>query len=189
MRFVFPDVSFDVLNYRLLHGERALRGFIYLPGEFFPTPAPYNPAPDMVTGIFRHALGYRLGTIANLLAMIWVALIVDKLLRPFLRNAWVRAGGVLLALMAEHLLFEINNYMVDLLALPLLLEATYLALRHAEWQNKRRNLAVIALLLGMSVAFKLTNAAIALPIVLLCAYRALFNRTNAKASRDATKRN
>lgn len=171
MRSVFPDVSFDVLNYRLLHGERALRGFIYLPGEFFPTPAPYNPAPDMVTGIFRHVLGYRLGTIANLLAMIWVARIVDKLLRPFWRNAWLRAGGVLLALTAEHLLFEINNYMADLLALPLLLEATYLALHHTEWQNKRRNLAVIALLLGMSVAFKLTNAAIALPIVLLCAYR------------------
>jgi predicted branched-subunit amino acid permease len=173
MRSVFPDVSFDVLNYRLLHGERALRGFIYLPGEFFPTPAPYNPAPDMVTGIFRHLLGYRLGTVANLLAMIWVARITDKLLRPFLRNAWLRAGSVLLALMAEHLLFEINNYMADLLALPLLLEATYLALRQAEWQNKRRNLAVVALLLGMSVAFKLTNAAIALPIVLLCAYRVL----------------
>lgn len=171
MRSVFPDVSFDVLNYRLLHGERALRGFIYLPGDFFPTPAPYNPAPDMVTGIFRHALGYRLGTIANLLAMIWVARITDKLLRPFLQNVWLRAGGVLLALMAEHLLFEINNYMADLLALPLLLEATYLALRHAEWQNKRRNLAMVALLLGMSVAFKLTNAAVALPIVLLCAYR------------------
>lgn len=171
MRVVFPDVSFDVLNYRLLHGERALTGFIYLPGEFFPTPGPYNPAPDMVTGIFRHALGYRLGTIANLLAMIWVARIADKLLRPFWRNAWLRAAGVLLALMAEHLLFEINNYMADLLALPLLLEATYLALRHAGWKNQRRNLAAIALLLGMSVAFKLTNAAIALPIVLLCAYR------------------
>lgn len=171
MRFVFPDVSFDVLNYRLLHGERALRGFIYLPGEFFPTPAPYNPAPDMVTGLFRHALGYRLGTIANLLAMIWVARITDKLLRPFWPNAWLRAAGVLLALMAEHLLFEINNYMADLLALPLLLEATYLTLRHAEWKNRRRNLLWIALLLGMSVAFKLTNAAVALPIVLLCAYR------------------
>ena len=29
---------------------------------------------------------------------------------------------------AEHLFFEINNYMADLLALPLLMEATYLAL-------------------------------------------------------------
>ena len=187
MRVVFPDVSFDVLNYRLLHSERALRGFLYLPGEFFPTPAPYNPAPDMVTGLFRHALGYRLGTIVNLLAMIWVARVADKLLRPFLLNAWVRATGVLLVVMAEHLLFEINNYMADLLALPLLLEATYLALQHVKFKNEQRNFVRIAFLLGVSVAFKLTNAGVAAPIVLLCAYRALSGRRtdNAKKSRQA----
>jgi hypothetical protein len=173
MRVIYPDTSFDVLNYRLLHAERSLLGFLYLPGDFFPTPAPYNPAPDMMTGLFRHALGYRLGTIANLLAMIWVARITEKLLRPLLQNAWLRAAAVLLAVMAEHLLFEINNYMADLLALPLLLEATYLALHHSEFKNRRRNLLCIALLLGMAVAFKLTNAAVALPIVLLCAYREL----------------
>jgi len=173
MRVAFPDTSFDVLNYRLLHAERSLVGFLYLPGDFFPTPAPYNPAPDMVTGLFRHALGYRLGTIANLLAMIWAARITDKLLRPLLQSVWLRATAVLLAVMAEHLLFEINNYMADLLALPLLLEATYLALHHTESRNRRRNLLCIALLLGMAVAFKLTNAAVALPLVFLCAYREL----------------
>jgi hypothetical protein len=179
LRFVFPDVSFDVLNYRLLHAERALRGYLYLPGEFFPTPAPFNPAPDMVTGLFRHALGYRLGTIVNLLAMIWAARITDKVLRPHLRNAWLRSSGVLLAMLAEHLLFEINNYMIDLLALPLTLEATYLALRHTQFKNKPLNFVAIAGLLGMSVAFKLTNAAVALPIILLCAYQALFSQSSA----------
>jgi len=178
MRVVFPDLSFDVLNYRIFHAERALRGFLFLPSDFFPTPAPYNPAPDMITGLFRHALGYRLGTIANLLAMIWVAKVVEKLLRPFIRNIWLRAAGVLLAVSAEHLLFEVNNYMADLLALPLLLEATYLALFSdiggtGKAKIEVRNLACIALLLGMSVALKLTNASVALPIVLLCAYRAL----------------
>lgn len=174
MRVVFPDTSFDVLNYRIFHSERSLRGLLFLPGEFFPTPAPYNPTPDMVTGIFRHALGYRLGTIANLLVMIWVAQVSDKLLRPFLNNAWVRACGVLLAVSAEHLLFEINNYMADLLALPLVLEATYLALFSTTRRNSRVSLPVvrIALLLGISVTFKLTNASVALPIVLFCAFRA-----------------
>ena len=188
LRVVFPDVSFDVLNYRIFHGERAMQGFLFLPGEFFPTPAPYNPAPDMVTGLFRHALGYRLGTIANLLVMIWVARVVDKLLRPFIQNAWLRAGGVLVAVSAEHLLFEINNYMADLLALPLLLEATYLALLSTTPGNKgtgieARNLICIALLLGMSVAFKLTNASVALPLVLLCAYRAVAQRGDGRTVR------
>jgi hypothetical protein len=182
MRVVFPDLSFDVLNYRIFHAERALRGFLFLPSDFFPTPAPYNPAPDMVTGIFRHALGYRLGTGANLLAMIWVAKVVEKLLRPVIENAWLRAAGILLAVAAEHLLFEINNYMADLLALPLLLEATYLALFSDIGGTRKtsietRNLVCIALLLGMSVAFKLTNASVALPVVLLCAYRAVRPRS------------
>ncbi len=164
-----------------------MRGFLFWPTDFFPTPAPYNPAPDMVTGLFRHALGYRLGTVANLLVMIWAAKVVEKLLRPFIQNAWLRAVGILLAVSAEHLLFEINNYMADLLALPLLLEATYLALFSDIGGTKRtslavRNLVCIAMLLGMSVAFKLTNASVALPVVLLCAYRALRPRDSEDAA-------
>lgn len=173
MRVALPDVSFDVLNYHLFHGERTLRGFLYLPGEFFPTPSPFSPAPDMVTGIFRKIFGYRLGTIANFLAVIWVARIADKLLRPFVPNALLRTSGVLLAILAEHLLGEINNYMPDILAVPLLLEATYLVLRHDQYKNARVNFVRIALLLGISVAFKLTNAAFGLPIVLFCTYQAL----------------
>ena len=187
MRVVFPDLSFDVLNYRITHAERAMRGFLFLPTDFFPTPAPYNPAPDMVTGLFRHALGYRLGTVANLLVMIWVAKVVEKLVRPFIQNAWLRAVGILLAVSAEHLLFEINNYMADLLALPLLLEATYLALFAEIGGGRRksveaRNLVCIAVLLGMSVGFKLTNASVALPVVLLCAYRAVRPRDRDNAA-------
>nr|MDQ3746351.1 hypothetical protein [Acidobacteriota bacterium] len=128
LRAPFPDASFDVWSLRLFHGERALRGFIYLPGEFFPTSAPFNPTPDMLTGLFRHMLGYRLGTIVNLFALVWAGTVLDKLLRPFVRGARLRALCVLLALFTEHALFEINNYMPDLLALPLMLEATRLVL-------------------------------------------------------------
>src|SRR5215213_11014042 len=114
-RAPFPDVSFDVLNYRLLHAERSLRGTLFAPGDFFPTPAPYNPAPDTVTGLFRLALGYRLGTIVNLFALVWAARVAGDLLRPFVRGAWPRAFCVLLVVLTEQLLFEVNNYMVDLL--------------------------------------------------------------------------
>src|SRR5437868_4852076 len=82
LRLPFPDLSFDVLNYRLLHAERSLRGTLFAPGAFFPTPAPYHPAPDTLTALFRHALGYRLGTSVNLLALVWSAHVVDKILRP-----------------------------------------------------------------------------------------------------------
>lgn len=173
LRLPFPDLSWDVLNYRLLHAERSLHGTLFMPGDYFPTPAPYNPAPDTVTGLFRHALGYRLGTVANLLALVWTARVAEKLLRPFVERAWVRAACVLLVVLAEHLLFQVNEYMVDLLSLPLLLEATWLALRVDEVDDRRSVLIRVALLLGLAAALKLTNAAAILPVVLLCAYRAL----------------
>jgi hypothetical protein len=173
LRLPFPDISWDVLNYRLLHAERSLRGTLFMQGDYFPTPAPYNPAPDTVTGLFRLALGYRLGTVVNLLALVWTARVVEKLLRPFVARAWPRAATVLLVLLAEHLLYEVNEYMVDLLSLPLLLEATWLALRVDEAENRRAVFVRVALLLGLSAALKLTNAAAILPIVLLCAYKAL----------------
>jgi len=63
-----PDDCFDVLNYHLLNADRALRGWPFIAGDFFPTIIQVNPAPDMVSGIFRVALGYRFGTFVNFLA-------------------------------------------------------------------------------------------------------------------------
>ena len=169
MRAAFPDTSFDVLDYRLINCERALRGLPFTGADFFPTRFPFNPAPDMVTGISRHLLGYRLGTIINYLVVVWVASLLLKLLRPYIKNVSLACGGVLLLVLTEHLLFIINNYMVDLLALPLLLEATRIAL-FADERNTSRHAIRIALFLGASAAFKLTNLAFAAPILLVYAY-------------------
>ncbi|MGI8838310.1 MAG: hypothetical protein ACR2H4_16975 [Pyrinomonadaceae bacterium] len=169
MRAAFPDTSFDVLDYRLINSERALRGLPFTGADFFPSRFPFNPAPDMVTGISRHLLGYRLGTIINYLVVIWVATLLLKFLRPYIKNVWLACAGVLLLALTEHLLFIINNYMVDLLALPLLLEATRIAL-FAEERNTSRDAVRIAVYLGASAAFKLTNLAFAAPIFLVYAY-------------------
>ncbi|HEX4631325.1 MAG TPA: hypothetical protein VH188_10200, partial [Chthoniobacterales bacterium] len=171
LRVPFPDVSFDVLNYRLFHGIRGLRGFLYRPGDFFPTPAPYNTAPDVAMSITRIAFGYRMGTLINLFSLLWAARIIDRLLRDYLSNDWLRAASVLLIFAVEHLFFEINTYMIDLLAIPLLLEATRLSLAENVSGNRTRQLARIAFLLGLSVAFKLIYVVTALPIALLCAWR------------------
>lgn len=171
LRAAFPDRSFDVLAYHLLHAERTLRGTLLAPGDFFPSHVPFNPVSDTVTGISRFFLGFRLGTIINLFALFWAAQITDKILRLFVGQAWLRAAGVLMVVLAENLLFEISTYMVDLLALPLMLEATLLSLRFDEAKNRHANLIHVALLLGASTAFKITNLAVALPILVVCAYK------------------
>lgn len=172
LRAALPDLSWDVIDYRIINAERALRGWPIGPGDFFPTRFPFNPAPDMVMGLGRYALGYRLGTLVNFSALVWAGMILERMLRPYLTRATPRCLGVLVLLLTEHLLFEVNNYMVDLLALPLLLEATRLALSRPEDERRqRRTFARIGFYLGASLAFKLTNLAFAIPIVLLCAYR------------------
>ena len=171
LRAAFPDHSYDVFSYHLLHAERSLRGALYAPGDYFPTALPFNPVADTLTGISRLFLGFRLGTVINLLALVWAAQIVDKLLRPFIGRAWPRSACVLLVVLSENLLFELSTYMVDLLTLPLLLQATLLTLRADEAENRRANFIHVALLLGASAAFKLTNLAVALPLLAVCAYQ------------------
>src|SRR4029079_17045866 len=88
---------------------------------------------------------------------------------PYFKSAWLACTGVLLLLLTEHLLFIVNNYMVDLLALPLLLEATRIAI-FAEDKNSNRDAVRLAIYLGACAAFKLTNLAFAAPIVLVYVY-------------------
>src|SRR5258706_5787977 len=171
LRAAFPDHSYDVFSYHLLNADRSLRGRLYAPGDYFPTALPFNPVPDTLAGISRLFLGFRLGTVINLLALIWAAQIGDKLLRPFIVRAWLRSACVLLVVLSENLLFELSTYMVDLLTLPLLLQATLLTLRGDEAENRRANFVHVALLLGASAAFKLTNLAVALPLFAVCAYQ------------------
>jgi hypothetical protein len=169
----FPDRSYDVLNYHLLHAERSLRGPLFMAGDYFPTPQTFNPIADTLTGITRHLLGFRVGTVINLFALIWAAQVTQKILAPLVSNVWLRALGVLIAVSSEQFIFEISTYMIDLLALPLMLEATLLTLHWDEAENKTANSIHIALLLGASTAFKITNLAVALPLVAVCSYKTI----------------
>jgi hypothetical protein len=134
----------------------------------------------MVMGITRLLFGYRLGTIVNLFALLWTGRILDRLLRSHLTSGWWRAGAVLLVLAVEHIFFEINTYMMDLLALPLLVEATRLSLHNVEPEKGILQVTRIAFLLGLSVAFKLINVVAAFPIVLLCAWIFVLGNRHAK---------
>ncbi len=179
LRVGYPDLSFDVLNYRIFHSERALRGLLHIPGDFAPAYFPFfnNPAPDMVTGIFRHLLGFRLGTIINYLVLLWTGSILFKFFRDEIKGVKLRSVAVLVVLLSEQFLAEINTYMVDLLALPLLMGATCFALRADEISPAtRKHYILISFFLGMSVALKLTNLVFAVPIGLVVLRKLLATR-------------
>jgi hypothetical protein len=167
LRVPFPDQDFDVLNYHLVNASRAMSGWPFIAGDFFPTVAAVNPAPNVAGGLFRFVLGYRLGTIINLGALLWAGLIVNRFLSPYIKNQWMRAAGVLFAISTEYILRLLNDYRVDLLSVPLLLEATYLAIRFADVRRKSYTIIHIALFLGLSAGFKLSNLAFVIPIGIL----------------------
>jgi hypothetical protein len=166
LRVDFPDVSFDVVNYHIFESERILRGSLYLPMDFFPGSLPVNPTPDVLAGLSRHLLGYRLGTVINYVALIWTGVILNRVLRAYIHSTWLRSLSVLFILLSEQMLFQINNYMVDLLALPLLLEATLVAMEQKAERILQRTM-LLSLLLGIAIAFKLSNLFIAAPIVVV----------------------
>jgi hypothetical protein len=168
LRAPFPDHSYDVWSYHILQSDRALHGGLYGPGDYFPTALPFNPISDMVDGLSRLALGYRLGTIINLFVLLWSAQIGERILSAFIERPWLRYVAVLLILLTENVLFEISTYMVDLLTIPLLLQATFLTLNFERAQRRPLALLHVALLVGASVAFKLTNLAVAIPLLAVC---------------------
>jgi len=174
LRAAFPDRSFDVWSYHILNSERSLHGPLFGSGDYFPTWVPFNPVSDTVMGIGRLVLGYRLGTIINLLVLLWAAQIVERILRSFIDKAWLRYLAVAVILLSEHLLFEISTYMVDLLTIPLLLQATYITLHLEEAPRRAHSLLHVALLSGVSVAFKLTNLVAAIPLLAICALKMTF---------------
>lgn len=174
LRAPFPDHSYDVWSYHILQSDRALHGGLYGPNDYFPTALPFNPVSDMVTGFSRLALGYRLGTVINFFVLLWTAQIADRLLNAFIKQPWLRYLAVLLILLTENVLFEISTYMVDLLTIPLLLQATFLTLKLEEAPRRDRALLHVALLVGASVAFKLTNLAVAAPLLAICGVKLFF---------------
>jgi hypothetical protein len=91
-RFMMPDFTFDVLNYHLVNGERALAGFPWMLGDLFPAILLVNPGPDMVFTITRHLPGYRLGTLPNVLAALWAACIAERLTELIERGSTFRNG-------------------------------------------------------------------------------------------------
>jgi hypothetical protein len=179
LRFAFPDLSYDVLNHRLVQSERALRGFLFIKGDFYPSFLPFNPTPEILTGIFRHLLGYRLGTVISLLALVWTGTEVEKLLKPYVANRWLRSVAALAVVFTEYQLFEVNNYINDLLPLPLFIAATRrtLELRPGE-RGSRYEAIYIALLLGLSAALKLTNLLLMIPLLFVFGVRIIFASSN-----------
>ena len=176
LRAPFPSLDFDNLNYHLVNTERALRGWPMIAGDFFPGTLLVNPAPDMAFGVMRAIVGHRLAPLLNVAALLWTAQILNEILAPLVARKAQRYLFVSLILATEHIMFLVNLYMVDLLSIPLLLAALLLIIRFRDTKEKGRSLVKISFLMGLALAFKLTNLCFVLPGCLLLGYELLQTR-------------
>lgn len=179
LRFPFPDESWDIVNYHFIGGERAIRGYPYIEGDFFYLMYS-NPVGDMLTTIFRQALGHRLGTIINLFILIWIAAVLNKILREVIPGISLRAFLCLALLSFEGLAYQVSNYWIDLLAIPLILEIFYVVVFVKT--KAARDFFYISLLMGLAVALKLTNLYFVLPAAVALIYQALSTGRGLKSS-------
>jgi hypothetical protein len=171
LRAPFPFLEFDFLNYHFVNAERSLRGWPLRLGDFFPGTLLPNPAPDMVFGVARYLLGYRLAPLLNVACLLWTGALVDQVLQTFIKRRAPRYLTVLLILSTEPILAIVNSPMIDLYALPLLLAGLILIIKLPKTRDQDRTLIKVSALLGISLAFKLTNLVFILPLMGLLLYQ------------------
>ncbi len=177
-KLVYPDASTDTLNYHLIIQHP---GFDNLFADHF---AKGN---EMAYGFrlgdrlfygFRLLLGYRFGTILNTLVLmicyVQLKLLLtdlcphEKELRFPVIDLWA-----LLMVLSFHSMMMIGTYYVDILGLPLGIEGLRFVLRKEEKCVGAQHI-FFASLMGLMLAFKMTNIVYVFP--LLCVYIVVYFR-------------
>lgn len=166
LRLAFPDTSFDIINARLLIAQKSLTGPVLARNDVDYTFI-MNSVSDMAMGIIRTILGYRLGTFINLLVLFWLGLELDRLMTRYIQGKILRVISIIAILLVENIYYETNTYMIDLLALPILIHLLYLSVDKSEDKAK---LPYMAFLSGMTICLKLTNIVFIIPIIFFEVY-------------------
>ncbi|SEG70550.1 hypothetical protein [Paenibacillus sp. UNC499MF] len=156
----FPDYGGDTVNFHLPMQDLRFMDNInenFLPSSyvtFFPF------FPDGLYKVFRSLFGYRAGTLLNTLLIVVIFYQLKGILKAALHQH--KLNVALLSLLAaflvstEFILANIGVYMIDLIAIPILLEQLKLLTNGKSYS--RNTSYYFAALFGFCVALKLTFA-------------------------------
>lgn len=170
-RFLMPDLSFDSVNYHVFSGNRFIDFWKYIKVEFFPVGLhSFPPFFDYIGGVVRQIFGYRLGTITSLLFLYGLIFILFYLSRIFIKSR-ISSSFVLVLFFINifislEIFFQLATYFVDILGAFFVIWSISLFFKYVVSEN-RTILFLSSLLMGVSVAGKLTNLIYLVPFVLL----------------------
>ena len=173
-----PDQSYDTQNYHLLS---QIPGFVdnlhyhVIPGRFQMFGFRLG---DRMFYPFRALLGLRMGTLLNAGVMlviyrqvtVFLSMAAGRLEKKQMENRGSKHLAAILAFMIVsrlELVQESGSYMVELLALPFLLEMVCLLLRGREKEKQEREAVLFCLFGGILFCLKMTNIVYLIPLVLL----------------------
>lgn len=177
---VFKDTAYDTFNYHLIDQEPQFKNFFTQSlgeGNFQVWGFRLG---DRLFYLFRHYLGFRLGTSLNIICCFiffyqlrdWLIRFADKseVLGSFSKNnkdAFISIAALALVIQI-HVINQSASYYVDIVALPLCLKAIDIVIF-----GKKVSQWYLFFLLGIILAFKLTNIVYVLPICLLVVFKNL----------------
>jgi len=183
-RFLIPDRSYDALTYHLFNAQRAIHNWFwqFSPSEFFPLALGNLSAfYDILLYPFISLLGYRLGTLPNLIAFFLITIISYKivtLLYPkiFQKHKFLSPLLLINLTVINQILLEIAGYKIDILNTVLPLLGTYILLKFISNTKPNYKLFFIYNLIFCLVFYgKITNSIIVLPIIIVNFYIIFFS--------------
>jgi|GEM_PF-3517174 len=171
-----PDYSWDTLNYHTYFQQFLGRDFIRY--DFFPNRVMNEVSlyfGDRMFYVFRYFLGFRMGTVLNVLAAILLYTGLKGFAVNVLESAEIKTRDIcvcaitLSAVLIENVFLELNLYYVDICALPFLVECMQAALFDKKTDTCR--MLFLAFICGVSVSIKLSNVFFLFPLALFYVFR------------------
>lgn len=169
-RVLIPDTAFDTINYHTFLGARGWDGLRYSNLEFFPTGMhSFFPLFDMVNNLGMKLLGYRLGTLTQLLFFylsILLSLLIIKSLKLSTGDKLLDALLHVNIFISLEALFQISSYFTDILSLFSVLLCIFAVIKFKK-TGKSFFLYISTLVISVAVLCKYTNYIYFLPYFFL----------------------
>lgn len=168
-RIAIPDVSFDTLNYHIFMQENLFSdnvSFNFFPARWINTFS--LPLGDRLHYFFRLLLGYRLGTIFNLICVMVIYYQLKRLLSKFMKRDNLICICSIIIIVTEQILTNMITYYVDLFVIPIILEIIMMLF---EKNKSKINNYFVLLLAGIAISLKVSNAIILIPLAIIYLYK------------------
>ena len=166
LKSLLPDLSEDTCKYHIFLQEPSWKDMI----SFHVFPGGMQgfvfPLGDRLFYLFRRLLGYRLGTVWNLICLI-VLYVQARCIIERLSKGRLAKFGPLFAFTAVaqyDVLMQMGSYMVELAAVNLFLEGVWMLVDEPE---RKEDMVLFAGLSGLLFAMKMTNIIYVIPLLVL----------------------